>query len=135
MSRYTYNTRQKNLIYNLLLKESETPLSCDSIVAMLSKEGSPVGKATVYRFLESLAAKGEVRKYIDAQSKTATFQLVDKSLNCSEHMHLRCMNCGKVVHLGCEFMSEVGEHILSHHGFAVDNSKTVILGRCENCKE
>lgn len=134
MSRYTYNTRQKNLIFNLLSKESEAPLSCDSIVAMLANEGTPVGKTTVYRFLENLAAKGEVRKYIDSKSKTATFQLIDKSLNCSEHMHLQCTNCGKVVHLGCEFMSEVGEHILSHHGFVVDNSKTVILGRCENCK-
>ena len=135
MSRYTYNTKQKNLIYNLLLKQSEAPLSCDAIVAMLVKEGTPVGKTTVYRFLENLAAKGEVRKYTDSEGKTATFQLVDKALNCSEHMHLQCTGCGRVVHLGCDFMSEVGEHILSHHGFSVDNSKTVILGRCEKCKE
>lgn len=135
MSRYTYNTKQKTLIMSLLEKEKEAPLSCDSIVAMLVSEGTPVGKTTVYRFLENLAAKGEVRKFVDSHSKTATFQLVDKSLNCAEHMHLRCVGCGRIVHLGCEFMSEVGTHIFEHHGFTVDNSKTVILGKCENCKE
>lgn len=135
MSAVTYNTKQKNLIYAVLEENSHTPLSCDGITDALKTRGTPVGKATVYRFIESLAQKGEIRKYIDTKTKTATFQLVDKSLNCAEHMHLKCVNCGKLIHLGCDYMSDVSEHILKHHSFRVDNSKTVILGYCEGCTD
>lgn len=133
MSGTTYKTRQKNLISGILAENSFRPLSCESITDYLKSAGTPVGKTTVYRFLESLAEKGEVRKFVDAQTKTATFQLIDKSMNCQQHMHLRCTGCGRLFHLECDYMSDVGEHILEHHNFRIDNSKTVILGVCEAC--
>ncbi len=135
MAKITYNTKQKNLIYEILEKNTSCPLSCDGITDMLKNEGTPVGRATVYRFLETLAEKGEIRKLLDSQSKTATFQLIDKSKNCQQHMHLKCIHCGKIFHLECDYMSDVSGHILEHHNFRVDNSKTVILGVCENCAE
>lgn len=133
MPNLTYNTRQKRLIHSFLEENSGSQFSCDEIIYLLKKEGTPVGKATVYRFLDTLVKNGEVRKYTDTDSKISTFQFIDKRLNCQEHMHLKCVSCGKLFHLGCEFMSDVGEHILEHHRFKVDNSKTVILGLCENC--
>lgn len=135
MSKVTYNTRQKKLIYDLLLKNRHSQLSCESIVDLLKEEGTPVGKTTVYRFLEALSLKGEVRKYVDSQEKTAVYQYIDKSLNCESHLHLKCISCGKLIHLGCEFMDSVGEHVLKHHNFRIDNSRTVILGCCEECSD
>ncbi len=135
MAREAYNTKQKKLIYNLISDNKHMQLSCDCIVDILKKNGTPVGKATVYRFLENLAEKGEVRKFIDPESKIASFQYIDKELNCQGHMHLKCINCGKLFHLSCEYMSDVSEHIMKHHSFKIDNSKTVILGCCEKCTE
>ena len=133
MSNSTYNTKQKRSILQLLEDNNDRQFSCDEITEALKNNGTPVGKTTVYRYLDSLEKNGQVRKYTDTVSKISLYQYIDKKLNCQEHMHLKCVCCGGLVHLGCEFMSEVGKHILEHHKFRVDNSKTVILGVCENC--
>ena len=127
----TYNTRQKQLIYELLKNNSEAQFTCEDISDLLKKEGTPVGKTTVYRYLDKLCADGTVRKFSD--TKSATFQFVNADLRCDDHMHLKCTSCGKFIHLGCEFMNSVGKHIMEHHSFTIDNSKTVILGVCEKC--
>ena len=133
MSNSTYNTKQKKSILQLLESNRDRQFSCDEITEELRKKGTPVGRATVYRYLDNLVKSGKARKYTDADSKISSYQYIDSQLNCQEHMHLKCVCCGSLVHLGCEFMSEVGRHILEHHNFRVDNSKTVILGVCENC--
>lgn len=133
MSNSTYNTKQKRSILQLLEDNNDRQFSCDEITETLKNNGTPVGKTTVYRYLDILEKNGQVRKYTDTVSKISLYQYIDKKLNCQEHMHLKCVCCGGLVHLGCEFMSEVGKHILEHHKFRVDNSKTVILGVCENC--
>ena len=133
MSNSTYNTKQKRSILQLLENNKDRQFSCEEITELLKNNGTPVGKTTVYRFLDCLEKSGQVRKYTDSDSKISSFQYIDSQLNCQEHMHLKCICCGGLIHLGCEFMSEVGRHILEHHRFRVDNSKTVILGVCENC--
>ncbi len=134
MSTATYDTRQKRLIRELLNENSENLLTCDEISYILKAEGTPVGKTTVYRFLETLFEKGEVRKSTDPKSRCTVYQIIDKKQNCEKHLHMRCTECGKLFHLGCDFMNSVGDHIQQHHKFTIDNSKTVIYGQCENCK-
>lgn len=133
MANSTYNTKQKQLIKDIITGYSESQLTCEEISDLLKEKGTPVGKTTVYRFLERLCENGEVRKLTDTNGKSAAYQYIDKNLNCEGHLHLRCTECGKIFHLGCEFMNGVGEHIKKHHRFEIDNSKTVILGTCENC--
>ncbi|MBQ8504104.1 MAG: transcriptional repressor [Clostridia bacterium] len=134
MSGSTYNTKQKQLIKSVMTDNKDKQLTCEEIADLLKNMGTPVGKTTVYRFLEKLTENGEVRKFIGINGKSTSFQLIDKELKCEEHLHLRCTECGKLFHLGCEFMNGVGEHIQKHHRFRIDNSKTVILGLCENCQ-
>ena len=133
MSKVKYNTRQKQVIYEYLLSNREKLLSCDEISDNLKAMGTPVGKATLYRFLDSLVSSGDARKIADDGKKSAAYQLLDKDMNCHGHMHLKCTCCGALTHLGCDFMSTVGEHILKHHKFKIDNSKTLIYGICEDC--
>lgn len=135
MQRTNYNTKQKQIIYEFLLSNKERLLTCDEIGDALKACGTPVGKATLYRFLDSLVSSGDARKISDDRKKGAAYQLLDKELNCKSHMHLKCIECGELHHLGCEFMNSVGEHIFSHHKFRIDNSKTVIYGVCQKCSE
>lgn len=129
----SYNTKQKQLVLELVFKNSDTQLTCDEIVSLLNENGTPVGKTTVYRQLERLVADGKIKKIFSPESKSYIYQYIDESLNCAEHMHLRCRGCGKYVHLGCDFMSKVNEHIFVHHDFIVDNSHTEIVGLCREC--
>lgn len=133
MSKSTYNTRQKQLIYDFLLSNKGELFTCDEIAQALRESGNAVGKATLYRFLEGLVLSGDARKIVESDKKSAAFQLLDKEMDCHGHMHMKCSCCGKFVHLGCDFMKEVGEHVKKHHGFKIDNSKTVIYGLCNDC--
>ena len=135
MSKVTYNTRQKQIIYEFLSDKNDVFMSCDEILDCLKTMGTPVGKATLYRFLDTLVSVGDARRIVDDSKKCAAYQLVDKAMNCDGHMHLKCTGCGNLVHLGCEFMNTVGQHILEHHQFRIDNSKTMIYGLCSVCSE
>ena len=135
MPKVTYNTKQKQIIYDFLLINKDNLLTCDEISDSLKELGTPVGKATLYRFLDSLVSSLDARKVMDDNKKCAAYQLLDKDMNCDCHMHLKCTNCGSFVHLGCDFMHSVGEHILKHHQFKIDNSKTLIYGVCAECSE
>lgn len=133
MPKSTYNTRQKQIIYDYLSDNRELLLTCDEISDGLKLQSTPVGKATLYRFLDMLVSSGDARKVVDQSKKSAAYQLLDKEMNCDDHMHLKCNCCGSITHLGCDFMHSVGEHILEHHQFRIDNSRTLIYGVCNKC--
>ncbi len=134
MRNSTYNTKQKKLVLDLLSDNRQKQLSCDEITYILMNNGTPVGKTTVYRQLERLINEGKIKKLNPHENgKSFLYQYVDEALDCKSHLHLRCVCCGKYVHLGCDFMQGVSKHISEHHGFIVDNSKTEILGICSSC--
>ncbi len=129
----TYNTKQKALIDEILKNNCDKEYTCEELCDILKSNGTPVGKTTVYRYLEKLSQSSMVRKTTGLNGRFATYRYIDENLNCDGHLHLRCIKCGKIIHLGCEFMHGVGDHIKNHHNFVIDNSKTVILGLCGNC--
>ena len=133
MEKSGYNTKQKQIIFEFLHKNKDKLLTCDEIAFALKESGTPVGKATLYRFLDSLVTSGDARRISDDSKKSAAYQLLDKEMNCDGHMHLKCTVCGELHHLGCEFMHSVGEHIFNHHNFRIDNTRTVIYGVCVKC--
>ncbi len=131
----TYNTRQKAIITEFLRNNTSAQFTCDEISEALRAEGTPVGKTTVYRFIEKLVGEGKIRKITGGTSKSALYQYIDEGMDCNSHMHLKCLKCGEFIHLGCEFLNNVNEHIFEHHRFKVDNSKSVLYGLCEKCSE
>ncbi|MBQ3136148.1 MAG: transcriptional repressor [Clostridia bacterium] len=131
----TYNTRQKKLIEGFLKENLSSQYTCDEISEMLKQKGTPVGKTTVYRCVERLTHEGKVRKIVGVASKSAQYQYIDEEMNCSGHMHLKCLNCGEFIHLGCDFLDGVNEHIYIHHRFKIDNSKSVLYGLCDKCSD
>lgn len=133
MEKAEYKTRQRSQILACLRENKEKSLTVDELVALLEKSGFSVGRTTVYRYLDSLTETGEVRRFSREGKKSAAFQFVENSGECSSHIHLRCSECGRFVHLGCDFMKEANEHLLEEHGFCVDNELTVLVGKCRDC--
>lgn len=133
MNGNTYNTKQRALILELLINNKGIGLTCEEIGDKLKENGTPVGKSTLYRYLEKLVSSGEMRKDLSVDGKSAIFHYVDKSMSCHNHMHLKCTSCGKIEHLSCQFMDTVNEHIFEHHKFTINNTKTVLIGVCADC--
>lgn len=132
-----YNTKQRELILRYLSESNGQHVKAEEILDYLKSQDTPVGKSTVYRYLDALVEQNLVRKYTVEEGQGACYQFVGDAghAHCKEHYHLKCSNCGELFHISCEFMDKINAHILKEHGFIVDNSKTVFYGVCEKCRE
>ncbi len=128
-----YNTRQKEILIKFLRENSSEHITVQKICNFMNNAGTPVGTATIYRQLDRLVKQGIVKKYLIDERSGACYQYTGDMEKCCEHYHLKCVSCGKLIHLDCEFLHNINNHILEHHGFVVDNSKTVFYGRCSEC--
>ena len=127
----SYNTKQKREILNFFEENKESCFCAKDIIEKFSRE---IGEATVYRCLTSLSEEGIVKKFISEKGQRSFYQyaVCDK---CDKHFHMKCVSCGKLIHMDCEFLHSFGEHVKKEHDFHVDNSKTVIYGLCSSCRQ
>ena len=128
-----YNTKQKELLLSFLRENSDEHITVQKISTFMSNAGTPMGTATIYRQLDKLVEQGCVKKYILDNRSGACYQYTESEQGCNDHYHLKCVLCGKLIHLDCDVLDNINSHILDHHGFVVDNSKTVFYGQCEEC--
>ena len=48
--------------------------------------------------------------------------------------HLKCGTCGRLIHLHCEEISDMREHLRAEHGFYWNPLGTVFYGECAECR-
>lgn len=123
-----YKTKQRELIAGYFKENTDRQFSINDISDRFSES---IGKSTVYREVSRLAEEGFVRKYPDSEGG---FWYQYAGEHCHEHFHLRCISCGRIVHLDCHLMNDVCRHINSEHDFEIDMSRTVLYGVCGKCK-
>lgn len=129
-----YKTKQREYILEFLRSCGGRHITVVEIVRHLQDSGTPVGTATVYRNLEQLVEEGMVRKYVLDGKSSACYQFLDTLPEaCQEHFHLKCTQCGRLFHVSCDYLSQLEGHLLEHHGFVVDHTKTVLYGLCADC--
>ena len=114
--RKPYTTKTRQIILEYLKSQKAVTVSVADIEKYLKTEGIKVNTTTVYRYLDKLCAEHIVIKYPDLNSDKAVFQFAGEEKKCTEHLHLKCIRCGKVVHLDCDFMDEFKEHLYKDHG-------------------
>lgn len=126
-----YNTKNRKIIISCLKENKDKHLTIDEILSLTNNE---VPLATVYRIIDSLAKEGVVRKYIIDNQTSACYQYaLDNKVH--EHFHLRCANCGKIIHLECDEVNHLLKHIETEHDFAIDVTKVTLYGLCKDCKK
>ena len=130
-----YKTKQKETILQYLISHPNQHVTAQEISRHLNQEGTAVGTATIYRQLDQLVSDGTIRKYTIDSRTGACYEYLPDSEACHRHFHLKCMHCETLYHVTCEHLCELEEHILEHHGFQIDQSKTVLYGICEDCRK
>ncbi len=131
-----YRTKQSKEILAVIEKYGDRHVTASMIKRKLEDQGSQVSLATVYRQLEKLEDEGLIRKFFLDGKAAACFQYSgDDGRNCGSHYHLKCEQCGKLIHLRCSLLDEVEEHVLRDHGFTLNPLKTVFYGLCAACSE
>jgi Fur family ferric uptake transcriptional regulator len=129
----SYQTKQRNQILDCLMKNKDRHITADEIIHVLNGEKPLVGKTTVYRYLDKLVSQDVVRRYFIEEGKSACYQYMEQNGACNQHFHLKCVDCGRLLHLECDYLGEIDSHIKDHHDFHVDHSKTVLYGQCGHC--
>ena len=132
--RSKYNTKQGELILTCLKKHREEHVTAEKVLEYLKAQGTSVGQTTIYRNLDKLVNEGIVIKYTGAEGQGACYQYIEHADSCATHYHLICADCGRMIHLQCEYLDEMTAHLLEHHQFSMDKFKTVIYGLCRQCE-
>jgi len=134
----TYNTKQRECIVRFLKDARDRHFTAEELLYALNKAAAksrvkPPALATIYRTLDKLEREGCIRKYSTGSGDKACYQYITEASMCSEHYHLKCTDCGKLIHLDCSQIKTLVSHIRENHRFILDTSRTVLYGLCADC--
>lgn len=127
-----YQTKQKQVILDLLQKNHNLHMTAEQILTALKNEQTPVGKATLYRYLDTLIEQGEVKKYI-LDNMHSCYQYIGNESTSHQVYHLMCNLCGKVIHVDDLNLVGLNNKIKKTCDFEIDPSKVVFYGICKEC--
>ena len=133
-NRQIYKTKQRQMITDYLKNVKGDHITASDVYAHLKSEGTPVALATVYRQLEKLVDDGIINKYTTGSGSPACFEYIGGDCE-KDHVcyHCKCEKCGKLIHLHCDELNEINDHIRNDHRFKIDTARTVFYGLCEDC--
>ena len=110
-----YNTKSRREVL-ALFEGGDVTLTTDELTKRL--DGVPV--STLYRRLAALCDEGLLLRF-RADDGSYVYRAAHTG------------GCDCAFHLKCEHGKELLDHIGAHHGFSLDNAKTVLYGRCAAC--
>jgi Fur family ferric uptake transcriptional regulator len=125
-----YKTKQKEELLSYLRETGDTPQSVEDIFAALQQRGGTLGQSTVYRLVKKLSAEGTLKCF--SENKRFLYQLVAGE-DCHHHLHLKCTQCGRLLHMGHSESERLIEDIYGANGFAVSEEATTLFGCCGEC--
>lgn len=132
----SYQTAQKKKITDFLAKNYDKDFTVEELASALNQEypQDAPGKSTVYRLIQKMTDDGTVMRIAGEYSRKFTYRIAEHG-NCASHLHMKCMDCGRLLHMedneSLRFMAEV----MRNNHFEVDKKHTVLVGTCENCKK
>ena len=132
-----YQTEQKKMLLAFFASNKSRQFTAEEAASVLLGEESPKspGKSTVYRLVAQMAEDGYLRRFPKADGRRGWVYQYHEKNDCQGHLHLKCVECGALLHLECGMSSELLTHIEGMHRFKVDNHKTVLYGLCEDCQK
>jgi Fur family ferric uptake transcriptional regulator len=128
-----YNTRQGKRIFDYMASLDGGHVTGSQIARHFENEEAVIGQTTIYRHLEKLVEGGKIRKYV-LSGGSACYQYTRDEKKCREHFHLKCEQCGSLIHLDCTLLDKIQGHLLKDHKFQINTLKTVFYGSCEKCR-
>ena len=122
------NTWQREAVREAL-GSSDGFISAQGLYSNLRDGGSPIGLATVYRALASLAVEGEA----DSLQSPEGEALYRACSTTGHHHHLICRNCGLTVEIEADAVEEWAQQVASANGFTEPQHVVDVFGLCRDC--
>jgi len=113
------------------LERQECCLGAQEIHDELRAHGTPVGLASVYRVLDTLAQRGLLQR-LDLGDGVARFE--PARTDSDHHHHLVCDDCGRVEAFADDRLERVIRDVERRSGYAVAAHDVVLRGACTDCR-
>ncbi len=126
-----YHTQQRKILIDFLQKNNDKSFTIEEIIRSIGE--SEISQSTAYRLIIKLTEDGIVKRSVRGTSRSFVYQYVNNE-KCEGHLHMKCTGCGKVYHLDTGITSTIQNDIKNSTNFEID-SHTVLLGKCNTCKE
>ena len=126
-----YKTKQRVAILDFIESNKDREVTANDILVYLNKNDLKASQTTIYRYLDNLVKEGIIKKNYSEEKSSSCYQYVGK--RCKEHYHLKCNNCGEIIHIDSEIFSSIEKKIIDRYGFKIDNIKTILYGTCNKC--
>jgi len=110
------------------LAGNENFVSAQTLYARLRDSGSPIGLATVYRALTSLATGGEADSL--QQEGESLYRACTPG---QHHHHLICRNCGLTIEIEADAVERWAATVAAEHGFIQPHHVVDVFGLCARC--
>lgn len=137
MKRQAYATAQKQQLLDFLRQNPDEQFTVGQLTAALAATGEEhtPGRSTVYRHIAALCHEGTVRRFAREDRGGVVYQYVNPRPACEgeAHFHLKCVHCGRLVHLDCDHLARVRNHIQDEHSFRIGSARGILWGECALC--
>ncbi len=131
-----YQTVQRKNLIDFLTLNSEKAFTVEELEKEMGKTmGMFVpGRSTLYRLIRQLSDDGIVKRLVKGNSRKFIYQIAAGE-HCAQHLHLKCVRCGRLLHMGCDESAKILREVLRKNSFLVDRQQTVLMGNCEDCNK
>lgn len=121
-------TRQRLLVANALAG-SGRQLTAEQLYRSLRRQVPGIGRATVFRTLETLVDAGVARRLeLDGHVYAYVACLPE------HHHHLACTRCGRVEEIDEAYITPIAQRLAMDLGFEIDDARLDFYGRCAACR-
>jgi Fur family ferric uptake transcriptional regulator len=121
-------TRQRLLVADALAAHGRQ-ITAQDLYDRLRRREPKIGRATVFRTLEALAAAGVARRL---EQDGHVYGYV--ACRPEHHHHLACERCGRVEEIEETYITPVAERVAADLGFTIDDARLDFYGLCATCR-
>ncbi len=114
-----------------LLASQGCALSAVEIEDELRTQGTPAGRASIYRVLDLLVDHGLVER-ITVEQGLSRFERTDP--DGEHHHHLVCDHCGRLVAFDDPGLERAIDNLSERLGMRVEHHEVVLRGACVDCE-
>jgi Fur family transcriptional regulator, ferric uptake regulator len=114
-----------------LLASEDCALSAVEIEDELRAQGTPAGRASIYRVLDLLVDHGLVER-VTVDHGLSRFERTHP--DGEHHHHLVCENCGQLVAFDDPELEQAIDNLSERLGVRVEHHEVVLRGACVDCE-